>query len=778
MISWETFETSVCKVLKRDISENKNSAQNNSIKAPVNQSMFIVAGPGSGKTTLIALRVLKMIYVDDIKPGEILVTTFTKKAASELRSRILGWGDQLKQTFLADESLKTYHNQIKNLNLNQVISGTIDSIAEETLTQYRAPGSPPPVVIEEFVSNTLMVTTGLFNHGRFNNNDLRNYIIQLKGTAWGVGVSEIGSIIKEIKERICHDLVDINEYRTNATCEGVSLVCDAISDYTKELEDNLLYDFSRLEKEFLEKLQNKTLVDFLSKIKIILVDEYQDTNLLQEQIYFEIGKACLDNGGSVTVVGDDDQSLYHFRGATVDLFRTFQHRIQNTLGIKSKIIYLSINYRSTNEIVNFCNNFVCLDQAFQNVRVTQKPQILTGRSTQFINFPVLGMFRNDLTTLARDLSQFIHDIIHGQGRQVRTNEGNELIQIRPEGSPADIALLFSSPRELTYSDKARLPFLLRQELNQLNPSIQVFNPRGQSVQEIPEIRLLCGLVLECIDPDSQISISIRSISDNVRRTFRAWRNDARVFINNNPNPITPLTLGQFVNNWQNRTPFGTKKWKREVPLIDLVYKLVTWIPQMQDDIEGTVYLEVITRTITQSALFNKFKSQLIFDASNIKLEQASIREIIRNILIPIASGVLEVNEELLETLPTDRINIMSIHQAKGLEFPLVIVDVGSDFNRNYPAQAFKRFPINGGKTCTIEDELRQHSTLRVNPRSGRDRAFDDLIRKYFVAYSRSIDVLLLVGLNSSLTHIQNVATGWDRTDTWHWQQGLQNLIHI
>jgi len=73
-----------------------------------------------------------------------------------------------------------------------------------------------------------------------------------------------------------------------------------------------------------------------------------------------------------------------------------------------------------------------------------------------------------------------------------------------------------------------------------------------------------------------------------------------------------------------------------------------------------------------------------------------------NVFVPIAMGTVSLEETLLETLPKDRINIMSIHQAKGLQFPLVIIDVGSDI-RNLSSAAFKRFPTSGGKSCNMED---------------------------------------------------------------------------
>lgn len=84
-----------------------------------------------------------------------------------------------------------------------------------------------------------------------------------------------------------------------------------------------------LEAEFLDQLKDNKLDDFLNSLKLILVDEYQDSNLLQEQIYFQLAEAAIKNGGSLTVVGDDDQSLYRFRGATVDLFTNFLERFEN-----------------------------------------------------------------------------------------------------------------------------------------------------------------------------------------------------------------------------------------------------------------------------------------------------------------------------------------------------------------------------------------------------------------------------------------------------------------
>lgn len=218
--------------------------------------------------------------------------------------------------------------------------------------------------------------------------------------------------------------------------------------------------------------------------------------------------------------------------------------------------------------------------------------------------------------------------------------------------------------------------------------------------------------------------------------------------------------------WQRRSPQTGGKWPNEVSLMSLLYNLITWIPEMQDDPEGLVYLEAITRTITQSAHFSSFKAEIRSDPTFADL---SVGAAIRDIFAPLAAGEIEIDEDLLETTPRDRLNVLSIHQSKGLEFLLVIVDVGSDFKMNHPKQRFKRFPDKHGRPHALEDVLRPHSPLGKPARSPLDRTFDDLLRLYFVAFSRPQDALLIVGLCDLKTRqpkktIPNLALGWDRTD--------------
>jgi DNA helicase-2/ATP-dependent DNA helicase PcrA len=150
--------------------------------------------------------------------------------------------------------------------------------------------------------------------------------------------------------------------------------------------------------------------------------------------------------------------------------------------------------------------------------------------------------------------------------------------------------------------------------------------------------------------------------------------------------------------------------------------------------------------------------------------QQSVRQVIENFIIPAASGILDINEELIEDFPRDQVPILSIHQSKGLEFPMVIVDVGSAFKTNHAKQRFRRFPDEPGAPQAQESLLRPFSPLGPPNRGDLDRAFDDLYRLYFVAFSRAMNVLLLVGTNKSRPDgaIMNVALGWNRKGQSTW----------
>ena len=551
MISYEEFEEIVVNILKRDISSNKN--QKNAISSPAEKSLFIVAGPGSGKTTVMVLKILKYIFVDDIEPSEILATTFTRKAADELYSRILGWGDEIKNHLIDNVDAENFSDILKidRIDFNQIKIGTTDSIAEELLRDYRKPGENQATVIEEFVANSAMIKI-IIEDEKYLNKDLVEYLKELSGRQKLEEPSKISEILMEIKNRLYYDQVDFDElYGQIEDKTGKKLALDCIKEYETTLQNRNTIDVAMLESMFLDKLKNNDLKTFLDEIKIVLIDEYQDTNLIQEDIYFTIAQSALENEGNITVVGDDDQSLYRFRGATVDLFTNYQERIKNRLGIDVEEINLTTNYRSTENIIQHCNQFAELDKEYQNARVENKPKI-SAPDFEKDKMPILGMFRNNPEMLARDLSILINKLINkgecelpvlqvlnkqyyekmnrkldiAKLQQIRSENlkaGRKIDKIKLKldseyGSASDIAILSYSPKEMQFGNRSFL-FFLRKQLKRLKTPIEMFNPRGIDLQDIDSVGIFCGLMLECIDPEAGIQNTDKTIPNLAKRNM-------------------------------------------------------------------------------------------------------------------------------------------------------------------------------------------------------------------------------------------------------------------
>jgi DNA helicase-2/ATP-dependent DNA helicase PcrA len=789
MISLKTFSNALQKVGRLP-----NPAQKTAVEAPPGEPLFVVAGPGTGKTACLTMRMLKLVFVDQIAPKGILATTFTKKAAAELRSRVLGWGYGVQDWLLKHGKLSRLDELwVKKVDINQIRTGTIDSICEELLRDFRDPGTDPPILADEFVSETLMLRHGMFAGGkrRDQDKDLDDFLCETRGTGkyrWHVGTKT--ALVRTMWDRRHHDQLDWKAWaKAGSTKEEKAarkLLDEALTDYAGELSSRLMVDFAQLEQTVLDRLRVGGFKEFTDELKALLVDEYQDTNLLQESLYFALAKRCK---GALTVVGDDDQSLYRFRGATVDLFSNFATRYKTVGGFKKTPtpVFLNANYRSTKTIIDFVNDYAVFDTEYQSVRVAGKPKLKNPKTggTEG-DFPVLGMFRPTLDELAADLAGFIHAVTRSSGFKL---PGGQVIQVdRKEGGDVgDLALLCSSPREVNDSGD-RLPLVLKEALLAQKHPIDTFNPRGQDFSGIGIVQLLGGLLLTCLDRNGEAEDGAgKGLGRDTRTTFSRWATLADDWLNGRAtvsgvSSNAEAKLRHYVDHWADRkADKDGAKWPTYVSCIELLYDLVHWLPELHDDPEGQVYLEVFARQLGAAEQVSGFKAQVITNPADTKLSLTSVGHLLLYFLAPIAEGSAKVDEELMDTFPRDRLSILSIHQSKGLEFPLVIVDVGSDFRpstkfpKGHWANAFKRFPFEKrpGTAHNLEDLMRLNSPLKglSKSRSKQDRGFDDLFRQFFVAFSRPEEVLLLVGLDGSHPKrgtIRNVATGWDRYEHNHW----------
>lgn len=746
---------------------------------PANKPLQIVAGPGSGKTTVLVLRALRHVVVDGMLPEHVLLTTFTKKAAQEIRTRLIEWG-QLLVTHLRKGTSGPLAAHLAYVDVNRFVTGTLDSVCEEAVRSLRAATDAAPALLEGFAADAILLRKGLYgsayNGGRLDAS-VAAYLARF--TFDRKAPKNAGEVIKAVRplvDRFSHDGLDLAAFATGPNSVARTLLVQAYQQYTSELNATNRLDFAHLENLFLDRLIAGRLQRLTDTLRAVLVDEYQDTNLLQERIYFELFRRT---GGSFAVVGDDDQSLYRFRGATVELFRDFAGRLATAVpGACANRLDLFSNYRSTPEIVDFFNSFVTNDTDFAPARVQPaKPKIRATLPSKGVS--VLGMFRDTPADLARDLASFINDVFRGSGCNVPigSSQPTSIRSAQPDGDVGDAVLLSHSVNEFTSrfmgsSPRARLPRLLRSEL--AARSIGVFNPRGQALRDIPDIRQLVGAMLECIDPGGtiQATLSARNQLRNQAVDYLLeFRQEYARFATTGPVPNVPHGLRAFVDAWGYRRPQGRAAWPREWPVIEVCFTLLCWFPRLRDDPEGQVHLEAIARAIAQSASFSPYRSQIVH--GNAPHDVRSVESAIRDIFSPLAEELIDVDEDVMPFVPRDRLSIMTIHQAKGLEFPLVVVDVGSDFSRDHATQRFRRFPNNSSAVTVAEDDVAAACPIGAlrGQRSGIQRTFEDLIRLYYVAYSRPQSVLLLVGLRSGIkysTAIKNVAKFWRRDETWAW----------
>ena len=283
----------------------------------------------------------------------------------------------------------------------------------------------------------------------------------------------------------------------------------------------------------------------------------------------------------------------------------------------------------------------------------------------------------------------------------------------------------------------------------------IFNPRGQNIEATDIVSLICGLILQAVDSDMKLEDSLRNIPPRTHDILDHWREFTKEYMDDEK-----LIVDKNNINIQ------------EV-LDEIENVCMTLIDQTA---ENKIYYDLITETIIQTSRAIAYDDTL------------TANQVFWHILIPIALGAVELDDDLFDIDLDENINIMSIHQAKGLEFDVVIVDVGSDILNNKKSSAFKRFPEKGGKTYNIEHYVQRCSDVGIiNDENPTDAAFDELIRRYFVAYSRSKTLLILCGLNS-MRHgyqgnfqdsikIPNIATGWNRNKIWVWEN-LDNLFNI
>ncbi|MCL5674749.1 MAG: ATP-dependent helicase [Candidatus Omnitrophica bacterium] len=272
---------------------------------------LVLAGPGSGKTRTIIYRTIYLLK-QEVKPSSICLLSFTNKAAMEMVKRI-------------EDSLGVFP---KNL-----IAGTFHHVGNLFLRRY---------------ANTINLTPNYLILDRDDSVSLIKDI--LKGTAYN-NMDISPEIIKTIISLSvsCNELIkDTMEKNFLWLSGSISRIESVNHEYSKRKKELGVVDYDDLLSLWLKLFScAETAGSISSRFEHILVDEYQDTNRLQALILYQLAR----NHKNIMVVGDDAQSIYSFRGATIQNILEFPKVFPG-----AKVFYLRTNYRSTPEILHIANN--------------------------------------------------------------------------------------------------------------------------------------------------------------------------------------------------------------------------------------------------------------------------------------------------------------------------------------------------------------------------------------------------------------------------------------
>lgn len=301
-----------------------NQAQKKVIKEAQTPAA-VIAGPGTGKTFTIVKKVVDLVKNEKIPPNRILITTFTKKAAAELNTRIL--------TEFKKEGI--------NQDLRDLKIGNFHSLANIYLDKYRKLGDDffRSAVIDSYTEGYLLERNiGIFE--------------KIKGFRDNIKGNKVRKI-QEIFEDITNNIIDIESLKSSKNPK-YKLAYEIYITHIGLLKENQLMNFQLILKKFYDLLSDKKIGhEIRESIDYVIIDEYQDTNFIQQEIAFKLIK-----DKNILVFGDDDQSLYSFRGADPKNLLNFDKLCKDKLGKPAKVYSLDTNYRSNQAIIDTAKSWM------------------------------------------------------------------------------------------------------------------------------------------------------------------------------------------------------------------------------------------------------------------------------------------------------------------------------------------------------------------------------------------------------------------------------------
>lgn len=545
----------------------------------IDGSILILAGAGSGKTRTITYRIAHMIENVGISPYSILAVTFTNKAAKEMRERV----EELVGDVAKACTISTFH-----------------SFGMRLLKMYG----------KEVGYNSNFTIYDTDDQKRIVKAILKGQNLSINGVK--LTERDLVSMISKIKEQIKtldeysvmnKQIVEVYDKYNRALLESNAM----------DFSDILLNTYKLLQKpEILEKVQNK--------YKYIMIDEYQDTNNLQYKIIDLIAR----KSSNLCVVGDENQSIYGFRGANILNILNFENNYNN-----AKIIKLEENYRSTTTILDAANELI------KNNKSSKDKKLWTQNG------------KGDLIkVLACDNAR---------------DEVSRIIEIIKENHQNGIAY-----RDMTILYRTNAQSRLFEEgFLRYNIPHKVFG--GISFYSRAEIKDIIAYLSIIVNPQDELNLQ-RII--NVPKRKVGEKGIEKIITYARENNLNLLEALSHIKEISGLTVVGKEKLLEMYDIIkelkDLSYtETASYI--VQTLIDKIKYIDYIKENYSDAEArienIDEFKNSIL-ELENV-VGELRLNEYLENVSLISATDDLEEK--------SDYVKLMTIHNSKGLEFPIVFL---------------------------------------------------------------------------------------------------------
>ena len=656
------------------------------IRAPLEPSL-VLAGAGTGKTSVMAERAIWLIENENILPSEILGLTFTNKASLELKARIKN--KLTKNEDFLEPKVSTYHSFALDILRDYGLSIGIDSdlqlisetsrisLAYQTLVntnlEIKYLESSPRRIAQQIVSLDNQMSEHNLN---------KSTIIEYS--------NKLFTEIQQTKPRV--DLLDL-EKTLKQRIELASLVEEF---RVQKLESGLI-DFSDQMRFVYELVKNNTNIkdELRTNFKAVLLDEYQDTSIIQRMILVEI----FGDAHPVTAVGDPLQAIYGWRGASVSNIDNFTKHFPLKNGNASKIYNLTSNFRSGLKILEHANSIS------KSLRDMHKAiNVLVADKEDFGEVKI-GLFETGAEE-AKEIVKQVKELIFEKKVQYKdivilSRNTKELLPIYDQLIKNEIPAAFSGKQDLADVPEVSevLSYLRILEDPTHNPSL-VRILSGPRFEVSPKDLALLAEQAKTLVTDFTVREKNRNFEDSLKESLTG--------IDVAELAVLSDALKQPGNlNYSNWAKEVFKKLHEELeflrkfitePLSDYLYRIMTKTGLLNEVLCSNNFM-------TQSRYDSLVQLQKIAQVFQESTTHAVVRQFIE---------FLDDADDLNTGIEFENINnensvsLMTIHSAKGLEFPYVFI---TSLTKNI-------FPSNKGSTwmtnpSLIPFEIRQDSEVLV-----------------------------------------------------------------